>query len=209
MDWVEPNVCTDEHIGIDDAGLLRLEPWSVPRLVYDVKAESTGDGKLTAQVSLPGKLLIEQRGQWTNHAPVEVMMLVRVTRSFRSWVTSNPNAVQFRDRWSTAIDRQPSEPVTTGILNSQAGSAIDLGTNSVAEPNPGQEWIWTPTHSADEWVGPVEPEQTFRIWYRCYVWTPPPWSDNANKNKPVHEVGARWTRIQLIAFPAPGRLVIG
>jgi hypothetical protein len=45
--------------------------------------------------------------------------------------------------------------------------------------------------------------------YRCYVWTPPPWSDNANKNSPKHEAAARWARIQMIAFPQQGRLVTG
>jgi hypothetical protein len=208
VDWVEPNVCTDEHIGVDDAGLLRLEPWSVPRLVSDVRSMSAADGKVGPELALPGKLLIEQQTLWTNTTPVDMMMLIRITRSFRTWITSNPNALQFRDRWTHAVDRQPSEPVTTGIFNSQAGSAIDLGTNSVAEPNPGKQWIWTPTHCADEWVGPLEPGQTFRVWYRSYVWTPPPWSDNANKNSPQHEAAAGWARIQLISFPTPGRLVI-
>ncbi len=209
VDWTGPSVCTDEHIGIDSAGLLRLERWSVPRLVSDIKAESSGDGNLTQTIALPGKLLIESNSTWANDAPVDMMMLIRVTRSWRGWLTSNPNAVQFRDRWTWAKDRKPSTPVTTGVFNSQVGSAIDLGTNTVAEPLPGREWVWTPVTMSDEWVGPIAPGERLNVWYRAYVWTPPPWSDNANKNSPQHSATANYTRVQLIAFPQQGSVVVG
>lgn len=209
MDWVKPNVCLDEHIGVDDAGQLQLEKWSVPRLVADLRAESAGDGSLAATIALPGKLLIQAEVGWTNDTPVDHMLLIRVVRSWRGWLTSNPNAVQFRDRWTWAIDRTPSIPVTTGIFNSQVGSAIDVGTNSVSEPNPGRQWVWTPATMADEWVGPVAPGQRLEVHYRTYVWTPPPFSDNANKNSPQHTAAARYSRVQLVAFPGQGSVVVG
>ena len=209
MDWVRPNVCTDEHIGVDNAGLLQLKKWSVPRLVADLRAESAGDGSLAETIALPGKLLIQAETGWTNDSPVDHMVLIRVIRSWRGWLTSNPNAIQFRDRWTWALDREPSIPVTTGIFNSQTGSAIDVGTNSVAEPNPGRQWVWMPVTMADEWVGPVSPGQRFNIHYRAYVWTPPPFSNNANKNSPQHIAQARYSRVQLIAFPQQGKLVVG
>ena len=208
MDWVEPSVCTDEHIGGDAAGLPLLRPWSVPRLVADVRADSAGDGKLNSTVSLPGKLLINTEAGWRNDGPLDVTMLIRVTRSYRSWLVSNPNYIQFRDRWTYAVDRRPETPTVTGIYNSQAGSAIDLGTNSVAEPLPGREWVWTPTQSVDEWVArPLAPGERFDLRYRAYVWTPPAWSDNANKSNPQHEAAARWARIQLFAYPRQGTVV--
>lgn len=209
MDWTGPRVCTDEHIDVDDAGLLRLEKWSVPRLVSDIKAESRGDGNLTQTIALPGKLLIESNSTWANDSPVDMMLLIRVIRSWRNWLTSNPNAIQFRDRWTWAKNRQPSVPVTTGVFNSQVGSAIDLGTNTVAEPLSGRQWVWTPTTMSDEWVGPIAPGERLNVWYRAYVWTPPPWSDNANKNSPQHSAAARYTRVQLIAFPTQGSVVVG
>ena len=160
-------------------------------------------------IALPGKLLIESESGWTNDTPVDHMVLIRVIRSWRGWLTSNPNAIQLRDRWTWALDREPSIPVTTGIFNSQVGSAIDLGTNSVSEPNVGRQWVWTPVTMSDEWVGPMAPGQRINVHYRAYAWTPPPWSDNANKNSPQHTVAARWTRVQLMAFPQQGSVVVG
>lgn len=212
LDFVEPRVCLDENLTTDGVGLPALEAWSVPRLVADVLSVSGGDGKLFPEQALPGKLLINQRVGWRNETPLESMVLIRVTRGSKSWVVSNPNAIQFRDRWTYVIDPDdltPSVPVTTGIYNSQVGSAIDVGTNSVAEPNPGVQWVWTDVNCADEWVGPVAPGDKLNVWYRCYVWTPPPFSDNANKNSPTHTASAGWTRIQLIAFPSQGTVVTG
>ena len=212
LDFTEPNVCVDENITTDDGGMLKLQPWSVPRLVGDVRCVSGGDGKLTAQTALPGKLLIDQKLGWKNDCPLSVMMLVRVIRGSKNWEVSNPNAIQFRDRWTyiwDADDLTPSIPYTSGIYNSQCGSSIDLGTNSVAEPMPGVQWCWVDSNISDEWVGPVDPADIFNLWYRCYVWTPPPWSDNANKNQPVHIANAGFVRIQLWAFPTQGTLVTG
>lgn len=208
MEWQEPNVCVDEHLSVDDAGRLGLQPWSVPRLVVDVRADSGADGKLTAIQALPGRLLIEAPPiGWTNRTPVDHMLLIRVTRAWRSWLTSQPNVVQMRDRWTYAMDRTPEVPSVTGIYASQVGGGFDLGTNSVAEPLPGRQWVWMPAHCVDEWVGPVAPGRRLNLRYRAYVWTPPPWSDNANKNAPQHEARAGYTRIQLLAFPKPGKLV--
>lgn len=212
LEFTEPNVCVDENFTLDPSGLLELQPWAVPRLVADVKASSGGDGTMFPEQALPGKLLIDQKVGWRNESPLAHMVLIRVTRAYKSWVTSNPNAVQFRDRWTYIIDPddlEPSVPVTTGIYNSQVGSAIDVGTNSVAEPNPGKQWVWTDAHCMDEWVGPVPPREMLNLWYRCYVWTPPPFSDNANKSAPEHQAHARYARIQLIVFPSQGELVTG
>ena len=209
LDYTEPNVCVDENLITDSAGMLVMQPWAVPRLVGDVRAVSGADGKMFPEQALPGRLLIEQKLNWRNDSPLESMLLIRVTRAYKSWVVSNPNAIQFRDRWTYTIDDTeltPSIPVTTGIYNSQVGSALDVGTNSVAEPLPGKQYVWSEANCSDEWVGPVKPNYWFSLWYRCYVWTPPPFSDNANKNSPEHSVRANWTRIQLIAFPAKGEL---
>ena len=212
LDFTEPNVCIDENLTTDDAGLLRLESWSVPRLVADVRAMSGGDGTLAPEQALPGKLLIDQQVGWRNTTPLEAMVLIRVVRASKRWLVSNPNAIQFRDRWTYIMDTDdltPTMPVTTGIYNSQVGSAMDVGTNSVAEPNPGQQWVWSDANCADEWVGPVQPGEKLNVWYRCYVWTPPPFSDNANKNSPKHEAYAGWARIMLTAFPTQGSVVTG
>lgn len=199
--------CTDNSLAIH-TGELRLASWMVPRNVKDVVATSNSDGLLMKATELPGKLMMDLDLMWYCDAPVDQMVLIRVTRGGRSWITSNPNAVQFRDRWVHAINATPDLPLVTSILNSQVGSAIDLGTNSVAEPNPGLMWTWMGAHSSDEWVGPLTLNDYIRIRYRCYVWTPPPWSDNANLNSPRHEAYAGWTRIQLISFPTMAALAL-
>lgn len=210
-EFTEPNVCISENLTTDDAGQLRFQPWAIPRPVGDVRANSGGDGKIVKpELTLPGKLMINQQIGWRNDTPLPQQLLIRVTRGPRSWITSNPNAVQIRDRWSFAVDAAPEVPVTTSIFNGQTGSAVDFGTNSVAEPVPGVQWMWTDVNTADEWVPYlVEPEQQFNLWYRCYLWTPPPFSDNANKNNPKHEAYAHWARLQLWAYPQQGSVVTG
>ncbi|MCV7424331.1 hypothetical protein H7K45_27670 [Mycobacterium yunnanensis] len=214
QDWTEPNVCVDENIGVDSAGLLVIQPFAVPRVVADVKTLGTGDTAQTLfpETALPGRMLKDQKVGWRNETPLPTMVMIRVIRASKAWITSNPNAIQFRDRWTYTIDEDdvtPELPITTGIYNSQTGSAIDLGTNTVAEPNPGVQYAWMDGNAQDEWVGPIAPGEKLNVWYREYVWTPPPFSDNANKNKPLHKVQSPFTRIMLWAFPAQGTLVAG
>ncbi|QWY84379.1 hypothetical protein SEA_KNOCKER_37 [Mycobacterium phage Knocker] len=212
------SVCLAENLAIGPDGELRLAPWAVPRFgVVDVLAPSGGDTtKLLATETLPGRLLIDRKVAWFNDSPVEHTVRVLVTRRWRRWVTSNPNAIEFRDRWTSAITPagqveavEPDEPVVTGYYNSQAGSAGDIGTNSVAEPNPGKFWHWWGTNTDQEFLGPVPPGGTIRLWYRGYVWTPGPFSDNANKNSPAHEAEAGWSRITFDVFPEQGKRVVG
>lgn len=201
-------ICVDENLVID-SGNLQLQPWAAPRLVVDVIAASVSDGVVTEDTAMPGTLLIDQQVQWTNDTPLPQPLLMRVTRASKDWITSNPNAVQFRDLWTFAVDRPPQPPVTTGSLNSQCGSAVDLATNTVAEPNAGVLWRWSDICTTDEWLQPLAPGVTFSMWYRMYRWTPPPWSDNANLNNPIHAGSGHWARIQLIAYPQQGSVVTG
>lgn len=209
-DFSEPNVCLGENITTDDTGQPRLQPFASPRLVVDLRAMSAGDGALLPTIALPGKLMIDAEASWRNDTSLDQTVLIRVTRAYRAWLTSNPNAIQFRDRWTYAVDSEPSIPYTTSIFNSQTGTATDIGTNSVATPEPGLQWRWADANSMDEWVSrPLAPGEEFNVHYRCYVWTPPPWSDNANKDDPQHEAYAQWARIQLLIFGQQGNVVVG
>jgi hypothetical protein len=204
------NVCISENLTINDDGQLQMAQCAVPQCVIDQMIPSTADGALVETIYTPGKLLMNQQFSWRNDTPVNMTILIRVTRRYKRWIVSNPNAIQFRDRWSWAIDSDAAEPTTGGIFNSQCGSAGDIGTDTVAEPKPGKFYHWWGTSSSEEWVWlPVNVGQTINIWYRCYVWTPPPFSDNANKNQPQHVAEAGWTRFQVIAFPQQGALVFG
>lgn len=212
QDYTEPNVCIDENLSTDASGLLVMQPYAVPRRVANVKALSGGDGTLFPETALPGKLLINAVVGWRNTTPLPAQMMIRVVRASKSWITSNPNAIQFRDRWTYKIDPDdvaPTIPVTTGIYNSQCGSANDLGTNSVAEPNPGKQWMWADGNAQDEWIGEAATGDKVNVHYRQYVWTPPPFSDNANKNKPEHVAYGNWVRVELWAYAMQPGLVTG
>jgi hypothetical protein len=206
-----PIVCISENLTTDPVtGLLQINKWSVPKLVVDVMCPSGADGALVATTALPGKLLISQQLQWVNDAPIPRTLLIRITRGSRVWQTSNPNVIQFRDRWQYAANDTVPEPVTTSVLNSQTGGGVDLGTDSVAQPLPGVQWIWMGAGTTDEWVPyNLNPDDVFNFWYQCYVWTPPPFSDNANQADPIHAAFAQYTRIQFIVFPTQGALVSG
>lgn len=210
-------VCIGENLTIGDDGRLRMAAHSVPRNLVDVIARSGADTTaLLATTTLPGVLMIDRQVQWKNDSPVDHDIRIEVTRRWKRWITSNPNAVYFRDRWTWTITAKgdplvvPEIPVVSGIFNSNAGSASDTGTNTVAEPNPGIFYHWWGTNTGEEWLPlPVRPGETLTVWYRLYVWTPPPFSDNANKNAPTHQAEAGWSRIALMGFPDQGQLVTG
>lgn len=206
-----PSACVAEHLRVGEDGKLRLAPWSTPRNVLDEIARSNADTtKLLQTINVErALLLVNWQGSWLNDTPITHMVRVQVTRRYKRWVTSNPNAVQFRDRWSSAIDAEPAEPVVSDTLNGQTGSAGDIGTNTVAEPQPGKFWHWWGTNTSDEWLGPIEPGERFNLAYRAYVWTPPPWSNNANKGAPGHEAEAGYARLAIHAMPEPSKQVMG
>lgn len=203
-------VAIGQNLTVSDGGALRMAPCSVPSPLADVIALSAGDGTLVETITEPGKLMINQQLSWVNTTPVNYTVLIRVVRRYKQWLVSNPNAIQFRDRWSWAIDAPVTEPVVSGLYNGQSGGAGDVGTNTVAEPNPGLFRYWWGTTMTDEWVfEPINVGSTFNFWYQAYVWTPPPWSDNANKNSPQHNASMGWSRIQLIGYPNQGSLITG
>lgn len=194
-------VCVSRNLSIT-GGALGIQPWSVFRLVADVTGNSVGDGAMTRTTRLPGKLMIDQQISWTSDSPLPARILLRVTRAHRTIVTSNPNAIQIRDVWETGIDQPPRTPDPSRVLQSQFGTSLDMGTNNVSEPHYGRVFRSQDTHSSEQWIPDLLPAgSTITVHYRAYVWTPPPWSDNASGNQPLHEAYARWTRLQLFALP--------
>lgn len=102
-------------------------------------------------------------------------------------------------------DAKDEGPVVTTQHNGRVGAGLDLQTNTVGEPLPGVLWTWEDTNCVEEWLPrELQPGQQVNVWYQAYVWTPPPWSNNANKNSPRHEARANWVRVILWAYPVPG-----
>jgi hypothetical protein len=195
------DVCVSRNLSID-GGQLGIEPWSVFRLVADVSGTSTGDGALTAQTRLPGKLMIDQTISWVSDSPLPSLMLLRVTRAYRSIITSTPNYVQFREAWETAIDGTPRVPDPSRLVNSQMGTSFDTGVDNAGQPDFGRMYLHHDMSCSDNWLtDPLPAGSTLNAHYRCYVWTPPPWSPNASEGQPLHEAHARGVRLQLFAAP--------
>lgn len=195
-------VCVSRNMDIV-GGDLSMAPWSLPRIVFDQTYASTGDGTFGQLVTPPGKLLIDSGIQsWTSDSPLPCRILLRIQRDRRDLLVSNPNSAQIRDRYTTTINgTDPRVPETSSVLQGQTGSAIDLSSNFAGTPFIGRFWTYDDVSMIEDWLGPLDAGAVIKFWYRCYVWTPPPWSNNANANNPQHSATVRGTRIQLMAFP--------
>lgn len=195
-------VCVSQNMGIG-SNQLSVNPWSTVRHVYDTTHNSIGDGSFGQQTTLPGKLMIDSGIiTWTNPSPLDAMVLLRLQRAYRNWEISNPNAVQIRDRYTYAIGgADPRLPETSSVYLGQSGGAMDAGAQFNGTPYIGVYWEWEDPTLSEDWLGPVPPGEDLKVWYRCYLWTPPPWSNNANNNSPLYDANVRSTRIQLISYP--------
>lgn len=203
-------VCVTQNTEIT-AGVLSIAPWSVPRIVHDTTYNSVGDGAFTALTTLPGKLMIDSGIiSWTNTAPLEAMVLLRIQRAYRNWVVSSPNAVQIRDRYTYAIGgADPRDPDTSSTYHGISGGSLDSGINYNGATIGGKYWDWEDGTLLEDWLGPVPAGAELRLWYRCNLWTPPPWSNNANAGSPEHSASVRSSRVLLMAFPTRDTEVTG
>lgn len=206
-------VCVSLNMGLTSNDL-SVQPWAVPHHVYDTTFNSVGDGAVTQQTTLPGKLMIDSGNSpfitWTNPSPLDAFVLLRIQRAYRDWQVSNPNAIQIRDRYTYTIGGDdPRLPDVSSVYHGQSGGALDAGAQGNGTPFIGQYWEWEDGTLLEDWIGPVPPGADLKLWYRCYLWTPPPWSNNANNNSPVHNANVRSSRIQLIAFPTQDSDLVG
>lgn len=202
-------VCVSRNLSIT-AGVLGLESWSVPRLVLDATYNSTGDGAFTTPyTTLPGRLMIDSGVQsWANTTPLDANVLLRIQRARRDWWTSNPNAIQIRDRYTYTLNGDtPRAPDTSSTYHGQSGSSGDVGADSGATPYAAVFYEYEDGTMLEDWIK-VPPGETLKIWYRAYMWTPPPWSNNANNNAPTHGVNIYNTRIVMMAFPTQDTAVL-
>jgi hypothetical protein len=202
-------VCVSRNLSIT-AGVLGLEAWSVPRLVLDATYNSTGDGTFTTPATtLPGRLMIDSGVQsWVNTSPLDANVLLRIQRARRDWWTSNPNAIQIRDRYTYTLNGDtPRTPDTSSTYHGQSGSSGDVGADSGATPYAAVFYEYEDGTMLEDWIT-VPAGETLKIWYRAYMWTPPPWSNNANNNAPTHSVNIYNTRIVMMAFPTQDTAVL-
>lgn len=204
-------VCISKNLGVD-SGVLKVEPWSVFRHVADTTTPATGDGTIVQTDYLPGKLMVQAGLAWTSDAPIPLQMVVRIQRGPRQIITSNPNAVQIRDRWTSLnspIGELPEYPTTAIVFQSQRTLAGDLSTNIDTTPKAGIFANYIDQTMTEDLVPDLlMPGETVTVLYAAFAWTPPPFSNNANAGGPVHTVTVSWVRIQLMAIPAQDSGVI-
>lgn len=202
-------VCVTRNTDIV-GGDLSIAKWALPRMVSDQYFASTGDGTFGQLTTPPGKLMIDSGIQtWTSDSQLPTRVLLRVQRDRRDLLVSNPNAAQIRDRYTYTINgTNPRVPETSSVLQGQTGASIDLSSNFAGTPFIGRFWVYDDQHMIEDWITTLEPGAAFKYWYRAYLWTPPPWSNNANANSPQHSATIRGTRIQVWAFPTQDTAVL-
>lgn len=196
-----PQVCVDRNMAII-GGKLGLAPWSRPRMVGQVVANSAADGAISSAglQNQPGRLLINATIAWTNDSPLTALVQLQVIRAYRTLISSNPNVVEMWDRWSTGIDKLPPAPDSYALVNSLLTLGPDVGTDNNAQPYYQRIHQDYPASCGEEWFE-LAPGSTLNVWFRTYVWTPPPWSNNASANNPLHEAWARSVKLRLWAYP--------
>lgn len=202
-----PEVCASRNLNTTNPALA-LEKWSVPRMVAQVSGNSAGDGAISSAglTTQPGRLMVDLSLSWTSDAPIPLAMRLVVIRAYRTIITSNPNLVQIWDSWDYGIDRAAATPSSYNLVNSLCTLGFDIGTDNAAQPYPGKFTNDFPATASEEWYT-LPAGSTLNVKYRSYCWTPPPWSNNANANSPVHEAWARSAKLRLWAFPQPDEAV--
>lgn len=196
-----PQVCTSRNMTIV-GGELGIAKGSAPRMVAQVSATSTGDGAITGAglTTQPGRLMVNAQLSWISDSPLASQMRLQVIRPYRTIICSNPNAIQIWDSWNWAIDEAARVPDTYNLVNSLCTLGVDVGTDNIAQPYYGRIHQDYPATATEEWYE-LPAGSTLNVHYRSYVWTPPPWSNNASANNPLHEAYSRGVKLRLWAFP--------
>ncbi len=197
-----PQVCVSKNLKITGGGAtLGLEKWAAPRMVAQVSATSVGDGTISSSglTTQPGRLMIDTSISWASDSPLPALMRLQVIRPYRTLISSNPNAVEIWEAWNYRINGTPAVP-TYDLVNSLCTMAPDLGTDVSTQPFKGVVYQDYPAGSSEELIE-LPAGSTLNVRYVVYVWTPPPWSNNASANAPVHEAYSRGVKLRLWAFP--------
>lgn len=196
-----PKVCVDQNLSIT-GGQLGIEPWASPRVVAQTTQTSTGDGAITGSglTTQPGRLMVDAQVSWTSDSPLPAQMRLQVIRPYRTLIISNPNIVEIWDSWNLAIDKAAVVPTTYSLINSFCRSGMDHSVNTSGTPRYARIHQDYPTTATEHWEE-LPAGSTLNVHYRAYVWTPPPWSNNASAGSPLHEAYARGVTLRLWAFP--------
>lgn len=202
-----PKVCVDANMSVT-SGVLGIAKWSAPRMVAQTTVTSTGDGTIasTGLTTQPGRLMLDAAVSWVSDSPLTAWMRLQVIRGYRTIISSNPNIVEIWDSWEYGIDQAARVPSNYSAANGFSTLGFDVGTDTNAQPVAGVIGEDYPATCTEDWIE-LPAGSTLNVRYQAYCWTPPPWSNNANANIPVHEADSRSVKLRLWAYPSADRNV--
>lgn len=179
-------VCVSDAFTIVD-GALGLAAWTGAefyrrRVGAEVTLTQTG-----AIPTLPGIELWDMVEVAVNEAHVNRLAVFRLQRPIITLIVPQPNAMQVRDRWEVRVAPRGGVPDIPGALemstaqvyNGAWTASADSGTFSNGTTRKGRMYRHFPGPMVDVQVT-VPPDHTAAIRWMGYVWTPPPWSNNAD-----------------------------
>lgn len=198
-------VCTTSQF-TTSGGILGLDRSAQARIVSESTQASTGDGPVTSNPGIPGRVLIEQRAHWVNDYGVPVQIQVQIQRARRTMYVSSPNYMFIRERYTYVTGYDTSGPILAPTptvdptWQTEWGGGIDVGVKgSPAVPNYGKFRLSTPESVLFVPLMRLEIGQSVDVRFRASLVNPYVWWTNAPSQ--VGEMLAFSNTILIMAFP--------
>ncbi|WP_029926370.1 DUF7172 family protein [Nocardia otitidiscaviarum] len=187
-------ICTSEWMISGPSGTGLAAAW-LPRIAAEHFAVSSRDGQAArAPDAVP---LIDADLIWTNTTGAWQDCHLTLHRAPRTIVTSNPNTLVLDDAlaWDVGISPRAALPAAVGDGIGARIKTTPTQLNETIYSRLFNDWDdWISTHH----IGSVANGETVHIRYQCLMTTPGEWRGGTS---PMHQVHARWARLQLLAAP--------
>lgn len=132
--------------------------------------------------SLPGEPLWDHEIVAVNDAPSARLAVFRLQRPYSTmFEVPQPNAMQMRDGWAYRVGPGVTAPPVSVVedYNGAWTASADSGTFSDGTTRKGRLIRYFPGSMVDVQVH-VPAGETVALRWAGWVWTPPPWSNNAD-----------------------------
>ena len=185
-------VCVSPMFDVAAGGGLGLVATAGVQIAGQHQWEGDDDWSSDPLTVLPGMELWDDAFELTNTADHDRYVMLRIQRPYYiAMRVPQPNALQVRDGWECRVGEDPPEP-TVDVTRHYRGiwtASLDLGTTSASggTPHAGKIEQYSPSFRVDEIVH-VPAGETIIFRWAAWVWTPPPWSDNANDGHPLWDI---------------------
>lgn len=175
------DVCVSEDFTVDGAGQLSIAAHTRMSHVSTLSAAPVSRRKTWSEIALPGDRMWFLQSQVVNTSPVDRPVMFRLNRPYVFLSPAQPNAIQLRDKWETEVGASPIAPAVdvTESYNGVWTASVDSGPPG-GSPQRGRTFPYWPGVMVAETVMVPAGESAVLSW-AGYVWTPPPWSNNANE----------------------------